>query len=187
MAIMTRFVRIWKADVHGVMDQMEDKTLILKQSLRDMEEELAKKEARLAHLAASKEKLVSDKQQIADELLKLEDDLDIAVSRDKDDIARMLIKKIKPLSGHQDALTRRITTLEQDIKRFAEKTGEQQLQYKQFHLKATEYLHACEKEEWEQTASSFFPNSASVEVNEEEIELELIRRKEKVNAGGPKK
>ena len=33
MSIMTRFVRIFKADIHGVMDQLEDKGLLLKQYL----------------------------------------------------------------------------------------------------------------------------------------------------------
>jgi len=45
MGIMTRFTRIFKADIHGVMDQIENKELILKQGLREMEASLAKNKA----------------------------------------------------------------------------------------------------------------------------------------------
>jgi len=37
MGITTRLVRIFKADLHGVMDQLEDQGLLLKQHLRDMQ------------------------------------------------------------------------------------------------------------------------------------------------------
>ena len=44
MGIMTRMLRLCKADVHGVMDQLEDKGLLLKQYLREMETSLGHKE-----------------------------------------------------------------------------------------------------------------------------------------------
>ena len=47
MGIMTRVVKIFKADIHGVMDQLEDPSLLLKQHLRDMEEALNEKEVKL--------------------------------------------------------------------------------------------------------------------------------------------
>ena len=45
MGIMTRMLRLCKADVHGVMDQLEDKGLLLKQYLREMETSLGHKGA----------------------------------------------------------------------------------------------------------------------------------------------
>ena len=44
MGITSRLIRIFKADIHGVMDQFEDKGLLLKQYLRDMEDALSDKE-----------------------------------------------------------------------------------------------------------------------------------------------
>jgi phage shock protein A len=46
MAILTRIFRLFKADIHGIMDQIEDQGLLLKQHLRDMEESLVQKEAK---------------------------------------------------------------------------------------------------------------------------------------------
>ena len=54
MAIIARIVKIFKSDIHGVMDQLEDRGLLLKQHLRDMEEALHCKEADLRKLTASR-------------------------------------------------------------------------------------------------------------------------------------
>ena len=51
MRIVTRIIRIFKADIHGVIDQLEDQDLLLKQYLRDMEEALHQKEAKLQNLS----------------------------------------------------------------------------------------------------------------------------------------
>ena len=47
MGVMTRIFRLFKADLHGVMDQVEDKTLLLKQCVREMEGSLQEKRQRL--------------------------------------------------------------------------------------------------------------------------------------------
>jgi hypothetical protein len=43
MAILARIIRLFKADIHGVMDQIEDQGLLLKQHLRDMEDSLVQR------------------------------------------------------------------------------------------------------------------------------------------------
>ena len=55
MAIITRMIRLFKADIHGVMDQIEDQGLLLKQHLRDMEATLVQKEAGLKKMVLAKE------------------------------------------------------------------------------------------------------------------------------------
>jgi phage shock protein A len=157
MGMMTRFVRMWKADIHGVMDQLEDKTLTLKQSLRDMEEELERKKARLRQMAVAKE---------------------------KDDIARLLIKKVKPLKNHCDSIQHHIEELDRDIDQYRRCIEEQRLQYEQFHLRADEYFHQAQQRQWENDVPSDFFQSGTAEPTEEEIELELLRRKEVIRTKG---
>ena len=55
MGIMTRFTRLCKADLHGVLDQLEDKGLLLKQSLRDMESEIGRKETKLGQMTTERD------------------------------------------------------------------------------------------------------------------------------------
>jgi phage shock protein A len=186
MAIMTRFMRLCKADIHGVMDQLEDRGLVLKQYLRDMEQELDRKEARLKKVVASRDQAQREHEKYTRESEKLEQDLSVAIEKDKDDIARVLIRKLKPLVYHRDELGRHIEALDREIKQFGECVEEQRLQYEQLQLKCTEYFQGVEREEWEQAMSDVVPRNVSREPSEEEVELELLQRKEAIKGGDRK-
>jgi phage shock protein A len=79
------------------MDQLEDRGLVLKQYLRDMEQDLDRKEATLKKIVASRDQAQREHERYTVESEKLEQDLSVAVEKDKDDIARVLIRKLKPL------------------------------------------------------------------------------------------
>ena len=183
MSIMTRLMRLCKADIHGVMDQLEDKGLLLKQYLRDMEEELAQKEARLRKLVVSRDKLQQDKDKYSEECARLNQDIESAIKKDKDDIARLLIKKIKPMATHRDEIARHIENLGREITQLHGLIEEQRLQYEQLELRAKEYFHMEEREKWEKTISTTVPSTPSGEPSEEEVELELLKRKEAIEGG----
>ena len=60
MAILTRIFRLFKADIHGVMDHIEDQGLLLKQHLRDMEESLVQKEAKIKQMCFARDQARQD-------------------------------------------------------------------------------------------------------------------------------
>jgi phage shock protein A len=178
MGIMTRFVRIFKADIHGVMDQLEDKELLLKQYLRDMEAALAQKEARLRKMKTARNQARQEHDKYTLEIEKLEQDLSLTIKKDKDDIARLLIKKLKPLSRLHDDLQSHMDTLDQEIAGFKDCISKQRLQYDQLKNRSTEFLYRVEQNEWEKVHSIYSPGSICEEFSDEEIELELLQRKE---------
>ena len=183
MAIMTRFMRLCKADIHGVMDHLEDKGLVLKQHLRDMEEEVNRKEARLNKIKASRDRAQREYEKFDRESEKVDQDIAVAIEKNKDDIARVLIKKLKPMAYHREELGRHIETLDREITQFGKSVEEQRLQYEQLNLRCTEYFRALEREQWEKTVSTIVPQNISRELSEEEIELELLQRKESIKGG----
>lgn len=184
MGIMTRMIRLCKADIHGVMDQIEDKGLLLKQLLRDMEEELGKKEAELQNMAASREHARQTYEKRAREMEKLEHDIMSAVEKNKDDIAKMLIKKQKRLAIHQEEMAHHIESMNREISRFQESVKSRQLHYEKLKIRAAEYFHGQERKEWEKNITCIFPVSPAAEPSDEEIELELIKRREALKGGG---
>jgi phage shock protein A len=183
MAIMNRFLKLCKADIHGVMDQLEDHGLLLKQYLREMEEELGHKEAEVGKMLASRNQAQRDYEKTSRESEKLDQDLTVAIEKDKDDIARLLIKKLKPLVFHQDELARHIQNLEQEINQFRECLEEQRLQYEQLQLRTAEHFRTVEREQWEKTISTIMPPTISKEPSAAEVELELLKRKEACKGG----
>lgn len=186
MAIITRFMRLCKADIHGVMDQLEDRGLLLKQYLRDMEQDLDHKEETFKKIMASRDQAQREYEKYSRESEKLERDLSVAIEKDKDDIARVLIRKLKPLVYHRDELGRHIETLEKEIGQYGEGLKGQRFQYEQLQLRCREYFQSVEREQWEKAMSDIIPHRASREPSEEEVEIELLQRKEAVKGGDRK-
>lgn len=178
MGIITRIVRICKADIHGVMDQMEDKGLLLKQHLRDMEKALSQKEGRLKKLMAARRQTLQELDKFQGDIEKIEQDLTVSIEKGRDDIARMLIRKLKPMTLHKDELQRHIEVVDREIDQMQETVEKQRRQYEQFQLKSKAFDHKREQQEWEKHMSSIVPERISPDIPDEEVELELIQRKE---------
>jgi phage shock protein A len=183
MGIMTRFVRLCKADIHGVMDQIEDQGLLLKQHLRDMQAELDTKQSRLAGMLASREETERERERRSREVQTLEQDLAPAIAKEKDDIARTLIRKLKPLAHHGEELRRHIQSLDKDIAQLRTALEEQRLLHEQLRLKAAEHLRRTERRQWGEAMAATIPHSLGAEPAEAEVELELLRRKEAMKGG----
>ena len=183
MAILTRMIQLFKADLNGVMDQIEDQGLLLKQHLRDMEEVLVQKERQLKKMGIARDQAQQEFEKGEKETDNLESDLEVAIKKDRDDIARMLIKKLKPLTRIQTERRNHIDLLNHEMGQFKDNLEQQQLQYEQLKQKATTYFHRTEKQSWEEPWSAG-PSGFSVhELSEEEVELELLQRKESIKGG----
>jgi len=178
MGIASRIVNIFKADIHGVMDQLEDQGLLLKQYLRDMEETLNLKDAKLAKKIALRNQIQKEHDKYDQQYRALDHDLTVAVQRGKDDIARMLIRKTKPLGSLCDELAGQVATLDEEISQFKEHLSEQRLQYEQLKIRSAEYFHRTEMRVREKDMLDIIPNNIPGELSEDEIELELLKRKE---------
>lgn len=182
MGILSRMFRLCKADVHGVMDQLEDKGLLLKQYLREMEASLKEKEERLEQIGGRLRQVQRDLAQRREEVQKLEKDLDLAVLKEKDDIARMLIRKSRTLQDSCEQLTYQMDSLEEEKGKLAETLAQQRLQHEQLSIKAASFCRQAEQQVFVDAAVHAPPSWKAP--SEEEIELELLQRKEAIQKGG---
>ncbi len=185
MAIMTRFLRLVKADVHGVMDQIEDKELLLKQHFREMEEDLTKKEATVKRMTSVLESLKKEHDGIEKEIERLDADIDTAIRKEKDDIARFLIRKRQPLPGRLNAAAEKIAGYEKDLATNRNCLEQQRKQYEELKIRSSACFEQLRRKESETCFGSDLFNGSdgscfNYGVSNEEIEMELIRRKEKI-------
>ena len=183
MAILARIIRLFKADIHGVMDQIEDQGLLLKQHLRDMEESLVQKETQLKKMGTARDQAQQAFEKGKKETDSLESDLEVAIKKERDDIARMLIKRLKPLSQIQTERRNHIDLLNHEMGQFKDNLEQQRLQYEQLKQKATAYFHRAEKQSWQEPWSTGLSGFGVHELSEEEVELELLQRKEALKGG----
>lgn len=178
MGIMTRMLRLWKADLHGVMDQIEDKELLLNQYLREMENSLGEKETQRGHLEQSRRRIEHDMVLYREEINRLTQDLDSAVAKEKDDIARLLIRKRRSLEASCIQLQARLRGLEEERKALREVLETQRLQYDQLKIRAAAFRTRSQSQRWTGVAPDMDDPRGFGDVTEEEIELELLQRKE---------
>ncbi|MBT8342047.1 MAG: hypothetical protein HKP58_14250 [Desulfatitalea sp.] len=184
MGIMTRIIRLWKADVHGVMDQLEDKSLLLKQCLREMESSLKQKQSHLEHVRRTSEQLRNDLAARGKEQDRLETDLALAVRKEKDDIAKLLIRKQFALKTDADRLDRQLVQLEEEHNRLSHLLQQQQSQYDQLKIKTAAYHRQAEQQAANPMDDLTYESTSAQAPTEEEVELELLRYKETAAQGG---
>lgn len=184
MGMMTRMLRLWKADLHGVMDQLEDKGLLLKQYLREMETGLQQKEGRCEQLTRDCLQIRRDMDQRLKEIEKIEKDLDLAVNKAKDDIARMLIRRSLSLQGACSHLQQQLDGLTEEYQHLEKTLAEQRLQYDRLKLKADAFSRRDQARQYEESTAGFSSVGDFLCPTEEEIELELIQRKEALARAG---
>ena len=184
MGLFSRLTRLCKADVHGVMDQLEDKGLLLKQYLREMEASLTEKKKAHETLGSRYRLAQRDLHQHREEMQKLEKDLNLAVAKEKDDIARMLIRKRLTLQESCGQLTFHLDSLKEEKCTLAETLSHQRLQYEQLKLKAAVFCQRNLAQERSEAVVAPPISPAWKAPSDADIELELLQRKEAAQQGG---
>lgn len=93
MALITRISRLFTADVHAVLDRIEEPEVVLKQAVREMVDELARSEQRLRWLAAEQCELGRRIDEASEEITSLDGELDLCFDAGEEDLARSLVKR----------------------------------------------------------------------------------------------
>ncbi|MGR9116189.1 MAG: PspA/IM30 family protein [Gammaproteobacteria bacterium] len=93
MTILTRISRLFKADMHGILDNLEEPKVILKQAIRDMQEEIDKADAAIAILTQQQERLQQKKQALSRHIEELQRDLEFCLGENNETLAKSVIRK----------------------------------------------------------------------------------------------
>jgi phage shock protein A len=111
MALITRMSRLFRADVNAVLDRIEEPAALLRQSIREMEEDLAHDEQRARLLEHEQRQLDARLADVERALRELAEQLDTCFDSGKDDLARTVIRRRleaeqqrRILAGRRDAL-----------------------------------------------------------------------------------
>jgi phage shock protein A len=93
MALINRISRLFKADFHAVLDHIEEPEVLLKQAIRDMEDDLAGTEKRIKVCMHSQAALKRRKDEVEASIAEYDSQLDLCFESGKDDLAKNLIRK----------------------------------------------------------------------------------------------
>jgi phage shock protein A len=93
MALITRMTRLFTADLHAVLDRLEEPDVLLKQALREMEDDVALREQRVRYLEHDREESTQRADGLERDLTQLAQQLDVCFASAAEDLARTLLKR----------------------------------------------------------------------------------------------
>jgi phage shock protein A len=167
---LQRMTRLIRADAHGIIESLEDRTLLLKQHLREAELELQHKRARLATLADEEQRLVETASRLERAIETLDRDTQLALEGGREDLARFAIRKLLPKRNEADALHNRIAEIRAERDRITPKLASQEAEFEALRDRIREQLVAAARAE---LSGAPAPDWRAAE---EEVEMELLRR-----------
>jgi phage shock protein A len=180
MTLLRRFLTLAKADAHGVLDSLEDSSLVLKQCLREAELELAQKRQRLEELGRWREQLEQARAELASRAQELDSDIQLALGQDQEDLARFSIRRLLGARRRETTLAEQLAGVREERERLARELESQD--HELAELKERVQTHLTEQRAREQFAAvapeDGDPSRArnDLPVHELEVEIELLRR-----------
>ena len=172
--LFDRIARLVRADAHGVVAALEDRSLLLEQHLREAELALAAKRARDEALAEEETRLRRALEAERAQATALDEDAALALGGGKEELARFALRRLI-------ASRKRAAAYEAELERGAEeraRLGERLASQERALEDLRERVRAHrERAAARCVAETSAPAACSVSVADEEVELELMRRR----------
>ncbi len=193
MAIANRLTRLFRADVHAVLDIIEEPEAILKQSIREMQEALDLKRARLARDQKTSHALDGTRSYLKEQLSKVQKDLRLCLKEKNEELARKIVGRKLAYEKHVSAVEQRSSNLARALEQQILEIELQQGQLESIVEKAKMFVPTAEDDSPFSIAESIlstadagrgYTGSGGMKVSEEEVELEWLRLRDGFVEGG---
>jgi phage shock protein A len=171
LRLFDRIATLLKADAHGVVESLEERSLLLKQYVREAELELNRKRARLEAVREEEKRLREASARREAEIRALDDDIALALGGGKDDLARFAIRRLIPRRSEMNALAAQIARHAEEAQALAERVETQQAQLETLRTRVRADLARGPDD------PGAPPWLHEPVVADEEVELELMRRR----------
>ena len=168
MKWIDRLRTLVKADAHAVLEQLEEKSLLAKQYLREAELELDRKRARCEALEEEQRTRTEDAARLREEIGKLDEDVALALDGGKDELARYAVRRLLPKRRALEDVDRRRDEIADARERLEAVLLQQEAQLEELRRNVRLQLDRESMGE----APCAEPQAA-----DEEVELELLRRR----------
>ncbi len=185
MKIFERVGRILRADVHGVMDQLEERSLLLKQHLREAELDVFQKRSALDAIDEERLRIRVEGETLEAAVEVLDVDVELALAGDDAELARFAIRRLLPKRESLRALFAHAAQLDESRLRLRERLEVQEAQLEELR---PQVRAALAQPRCHESLAGFDPRdvgSAGDAVNtaivtDEEVDLELLRRQDSI-------
>ena len=173
MALITRVSRLFQADFHAVLDRIEEPAVLLRQAVREMEEELARDEQRLKVLNHEQGQLLVREADLEQSLNEIEGQLDVCFESGNEDLARTSVRRKLEAQRYCKGLARKRQALQETIDDLDTRLGENRP-----HLESMRQKAELLAEESDRARPADYWNMPDISVRDEDVEVAFLREKQ---------
>jgi predicted RNase H-like nuclease (RuvC/YqgF family) len=173
MPLIDRITRLFTADVHAVLDRLEEPDTLLKQALREMEDELAACETRIRWLTYEREETHRQSNDVARELDRIAEQLDVCFAAGEEPLARGLLKRRLELERHAKRLSARADSTAKALAADVARLDEQRHAFDALRLRAEPVLDGTTR------GYASYSHVLDTPVTDADVDVELLREKQR--------
>jgi len=173
MALITRVSRLFQADFHAVLDRIEEPEVLLRQAVREMQEELARDEQRGRLMHHEQGQLTARETELEQSLQDIKEQLDVCFDTGNDDLARACIRRKLEAQRFCKGLAHKRRALQEALDELDKRLGENRSRLESMQQKA-ELL----AEESARTRPADNWSLADIRIGEEDVEVAFLREKQ---------
>ena len=174
MALIKRVTRLFRADFHAVLDRVEEPDVLLRQSIREMEEDLAHDEQTYRLRQRQREQLAKNEREFRQRQVSLAEELDVCFAANKEELARSLIRRKLETERSLQLLVRRQENLNTLLDQLAQRLDDNRVRYESMRQKADLFA--------EQNTDTDYADEwtdIDVRVRDEDVEVALLRERQR--------
>ena len=182
MALISRFTRLFRADLHAVLDRIEEPEVLLRQSVREMEQNLSEDQRSLKFQEQELGTLPSLQSEVAAQLAQVQEEINLCLDSDNDKLARSKIRRKLELQQRTKRLQTREEILHKEVSELRERVSTNQHRLESMRQKLEIFTQEINQHAQTNTVIN------DVLISDDDIEVALLGEKKQhlKQAGGTK-
>lgn len=176
MALINRMSRLLTADLHAVLDRIEEPEALLRQAIREMEDAVADGERRIKALEAERDGLAARRAKLDASLRDADGQLDVCFGSGNDALARKLVRRKLETERLGKHLEDRLDSLDKQLAAERATLADQREQLDVMRQKA-ELL--AENVGPEAVGTGEDPSAIRFTVDDDEVEVAFLRERQR--------
>jgi len=171
MALINRFTRLFRADLHAVLDRIEEPEILLRQSVREMTQSLEEDQRNLKimeHDLAGFPALIADAEQ---QLTQVQDEINLCLDSGNDKLARSKVRRKLELSQRSKRLQARQAGLDKEVAALREQLGSNEQRLESMRQKLEIFTQEIDRH------AQSHPAFNDVMISEDDVDVALLQEK----------
>jgi len=174
MALIRRVTRLFRADFHAVLDRVEEPEALLRQAIREMEDDLARDEQLYRRHEREIGQLGKMQAEMQARCASLSEELDVCFAAGKEELARPLMRRKLETERSLQLLVRRQETLAAQRDQLARRLDENRSRYESMRQKSELF-----DEQNRDVGAEDAWLGMDVRVRDEDVEVALLRERQR--------